>query len=147
MVAVDLVDDKLELAKQLGADYTVNARQEDPVEAIKKLGGADAAISLAVSPRAFEQAFRSLRRGGTLVFVALPADNYMQLPIFETVLNGINIVGSIVGTRLDLTEVFELHSAGKTHVIYETRKLEDVNHSFEEIEQGRIPARLVFDMA
>ena len=61
----------------------VNAKQEDPVEAIKKLGGADAAISLAVSPRAFEQAFRSLRRGGSLVFVALPADNYMQLPIFE----------------------------------------------------------------
>lgn len=147
VVAVDLVDDKLELAKQLGADYTVNARNEDPVEAIKKLGGADAAVSLAVSPRAFEQAFRSLRRGGNLVFVALPADNYMQLPIFETVLNGIHIVGSIVGTRLDLTEVFELHAAGKTRVIYETRKLEDVNHSFEEIEQGRIPARLVFDMA
>jgi alcohol dehydrogenase, propanol-preferring len=147
VVAVDLVDDKLELAKQLGADYTVNAKQEDPVEAIKKLGGADAAISLAVSPRAFEQAFRSLRRGGNLVFVALPADNYMQLPIFETVLNGIHVVGSIVGTRLDLAEVFELHAAGKTHVIYETRKLEDVNHSFEEIEQGRIPARLVFDMA
>ena len=91
-----------ELAKKLGADYTVNGRKEDPVEAIKKLGGADAAISLAVSPKAFEQAFRSLRRGGTLVFVALPADNYMQLPIFETVLNGIKIVGSIVGTRLDL---------------------------------------------
>ena len=147
MVAVDLVEDKLELAKQLGADYTVNARQADPVEAIKQLGGADAAISLAVSPRAFEQAFRSLRRGGRLVFVALPADNSMQLPIFETVLNGIHIIGSIVGTRLDLAEVFELHAAGKTHIIYETRKLEDVNHSFEEIEQGRIPARLVFDMA
>jgi alcohol dehydrogenase, propanol-preferring len=147
VVAVDLVDDKLELAKQLGADYTVNAKNEDPVEAIKKLGGADAAVSLAVSPRAFELAFRSLRRGGTLVFVALPADNYMQLPIFETVLNGIHIVGSIVGTRLDLAEVFDLHAAGKTRVIYETRTLEDVNHSFEEIEQGRIPARLVFDMA
>ncbi len=85
VVAVDLVDEKLELAKKLGADYTVNGRTEDPVEAIKKLGGADAAISLAVAPRAFEQAFHALRRGGTLVFVALPADNYMQLPIFETV--------------------------------------------------------------
>lgn len=147
VVAVDLVDEKLELAKQLGADYTVNAKTEDPVETIKKLGGADAAISLAVSPRAFEQAFRALRRGGTLVFVALPAENYMQLPIFETVLNGIKVVGSIVGTRLDLSEVFDLHAAGKTRVIYETRHLEDVNHAFEEIEQARIPARLVFDMA
>src|SRR5256885_13063270 len=81
VVAVDLVDEKLELAKKLGADYTVNGRTEDPVEAIKKLGGAEAAHSPAGSPRAFEQAFRSLRRGGTLAFVALPADNYMQLQI------------------------------------------------------------------
>ncbi len=146
VVAVDLVDEKLELAKQLGADYTVNGTRENPVEAIKKLGGADAAISLAVSPRAFEQAFRALRRGGTLVFVVLPADNYMQLPIFETVLNGIKIVGSIVGTRLDLAEVFELHADGRTRVIYEKRHLEDVNQAFEEIEKARIPARLVFDM-
>jgi propanol-preferring alcohol dehydrogenase len=147
VVAVDLVDEKLDLAKKLGADYTVNAKAEDPVEAIKKLGGADAAISVAVSPRAFEQAFRALRRGGTLVFVALPADNYMQLPIFETVLNGIKVVGSIVGTRLDLAEVFDLHAAGKTRVIYETRRLEEVNDAIEEIEQARVPARLVFDMA
>lgn len=145
-MAVDLVDEKLDLAKKLGADYTVNGSQEDPVEAIKKLGGADAAISVAVSPKAFEQAFRSLRRGGTLVLVALPADNYMQLPIFETVLNGIKIVGSIVGTRLDLAEVFELYADGKTHMIYEKRQLEDVNHAFEEIEKARVPARLVFDM-
>jgi propanol-preferring alcohol dehydrogenase len=146
VVAVDLVDEKLELAKRLGADYTINGKVEDPVEAIKKLGGADAAICLAVSPRAYEQAFRALRRGGTLVFVALPADNYMQLPIFETVLNGIKIVGSIVGTRLDLAEVYDLHAAGKTHVMYEKRHLEDVNHAFEEVEQARVPARLVFDM-
>src|SRR6266550_8604169 len=146
VVAVDLVDEKLKLARELGADYTVNAKQEDPVEAIQKLGGADAAISLAVSPRAFEQAFKALRRGGTLVFVALPADNYMQLPIFETVLNGIKIVGSIVGTRLDLAEVFELHADGRTKVIYETRHLEDVNHAFEEIEKAQVAARLVFDM-
>jgi propanol-preferring alcohol dehydrogenase len=55
----------------------VNARQEDPAAAIKALGGADAAISPAVSPRAFEQAYGSLRRGGALVFVGLPADNHI----------------------------------------------------------------------
>ncbi len=146
VVAVDVVDEKLELARQLGAAYTVNSRQQDPIEAIKKLGGADAAISVAVSPKAFEHAYGSLRRGGTLVFVALPADNHIQLPIFETVLNGTKVVGSIVGTRLDLAEVFELHAAGKTHVTYETRHLEQVNACFEDIEKARIPARLVFDM-
>jgi len=146
VVAVDLIDDKLELARELGADYTVNGREEDPIQAIKKLGGADVAIVVAAAPRAFEQAYRSLRRGGTLAFVALPADNSFQLPIFETVLNGTKIVGSIVGTRVDLAETFELHAAGKTKVVYETRQLEDVNQSFQEVEQGRARARLVFDI-
>jgi alcohol dehydrogenase, propanol-preferring len=110
VVAVDIVDDKLELAKELGADHVVNAPIEDPVEAIKALGGAHAAISVAVAPKAFEQAFVALRRGGTLVFVALPADNFVRLPIFETALNGITVVGSIVGTRKDLAEVHAIHA-------------------------------------
>jgi alcohol dehydrogenase, propanol-preferring len=146
VVAVDLFDEKLKLAKELGADYVVNARTHDPVEEIKKLGGADAAISLAVSPKAFEQAFYSLRRGGRLVFVALPADNYVQLPIFETVLNGIQVIGSIVGTRTDLEETFQLHAAGRTKVIAETRHLHQVHEAFEEVEKAQVKARLVFQM-
>jgi len=146
VVAVDLFDEKLAMAKQLGAAYTVNAREQDPAAAIKALGGADAAIALAVSPRAFEQAYGSLRRGGTLVFVGLPADNYIKLPIFETVLNGTKVLGSIVGTRVDLQEVFELHAAGKTEVIYERRRLEDVNSAIHEVETGQVKARLVFDL-
>jgi alcohol dehydrogenase, propanol-preferring len=127
VVAVDLIDEKLKLAKNLGAAHTVNAKESDPFEEIKKLGVADAAICVAVSPKAFEQAHKSLRRGGTLVFVALPADNHVQLPIFETVVNGITIKGSFFGNRVDLAETFELHAAGKTRVERETRKLEDVN--------------------
>src|SRR5690242_16728812 len=144
VIAVDLFDDKLELARELGAEFTVNASREDPVEAIQALGGADQAIALAVSPRSFEQAYGSLRRGGTLVFVALPADNEVTLPIFETVLNGITIVGSIVGTRADLREVFELHAAGKTHVTREVRPLSQVNESIADVEAGRVAARIVF---
>ena len=145
VVAVDLIDEKLELARELGAEFTVNAKKEDPVEAIQRLGGADQAIALAVSPRAFEQAYGSLRRGGTLVFVALPADNEVTLPIFETVLNGITIVGSIVGTRTDLREVFELHAAGKTRVIRETRPLDQVNDAIADVEAGRVAARIVLE--
>src|SRR5918912_2902906 len=57
VVAIDLLDEKLDLARELGAEYTVNAAKQDPVTAINELGGADAAVVLAVSPRAFEQAF------------------------------------------------------------------------------------------
>ena len=145
VVAVDVLDDKLELASRLGAEFTVNAAREDPIAAIKALGGADQAIALAVSPRSFEQAYGSLRRGGTLVFVALPADNEVRLPIFETVLNGITVVGSIVGTRADLREVFELHAAGRTEVIREVRRLRSVNESIADVEAGRVAARIVFE--
>ena len=145
VVAVDVTEEKLELARELGAEFTINAKKEDPVEAIQRLGGADQAIALAVSPRAFEQAYASLRRGGTLVFVALPADNQVTIPIFETVLNGITIVGSIVGTRKDLREVFELHAAGKTRVIRETRPLADVNQAIADVESGRVAARIVLE--
>ncbi len=146
VVAVDISDDKLALATELGADHVVNALTEDPVAAIKALGGAHAAISVAVAPKAFEQAFGSLRRGGTLVFVALPADNFVRLPIFETVLNGITVLGSIVGTRKDLAEVYSIHALGRTRIIRETRTLDEVNESFEEVEKGLVKARIVFDL-
>jgi alcohol dehydrogenase, propanol-preferring len=143
VAAVDVIDEKLDLARDLGAEFVVNAAREDPTEALRKLGGVDVAIATAVSPKAFEQAYGALKRGGTLVFVALPAENHVTLPIFETVLNGITVVGSIVGTRLDLREVFELHAAGKTKVVYEERQLADVNEAIADVEAGRVPARLV----
>ena len=144
VIGVDVEDAKLELATELGADFVVNARATDPVAAIKDLGGADVAIALATSPRAFEQAFSSLRRGGRLVCVALPADDKMTVPIFDTVLSGKSIIGSIVGTRQDLTDVFALHGAGRTRVIAEPRPLDDVNLCIEEVLSGKVPARLVF---
>jgi propanol-preferring alcohol dehydrogenase len=146
VVAVDVHDEKLALARDLGATHTVNASAVDPVAAIQELGGADAAIALAAQPETFAQAFRSLRRGGRLVFVALPKDNVLPLPIFETVLGGITVAGSIVGTRLDLAEVYELHRAGRTRVVRESRRLEEVNEAFAEVEKGAVPARLVFDL-
>jgi alcohol dehydrogenase, propanol-preferring len=144
VIAVDIEDAKLDLATQLGADHVVNARTTDPVKAIQALGGADVAVALATSPRAFEQAFGSLRRGGRLVCVALPADDNMTIPIFDTVLGGKSIIGSIVGTRKDLADVFALHVAGRTKIIAEERHLEDVNTCIADVLAGRVPARLIF---
>lgn len=145
VIAVDVEDEKLELAKELGATHVVNAAKTDPVAAIQKLGGADVAVVLAASPTVFEQAFSSLSRGGRLICVALPADQQMTVSIFETVLKGISIIGSIVGTRQDLAEVFALHAAGRTRIIAEGRKLEDVNEAIAEVLSGKVLARLVFE--
>src|SRR5215213_2995683 len=147
VVAVDINDARLASAGAVGAEYLINPLREDPIAAIQRLGGADAAISTAVSPQAFEQAYGSLARGGKLVFVGLPADNHIQLPIFETVLGGLDIHGSIVGTRHDLEEVFALHQRGLTTLEYEERPLEDVNTAIEQVLDGSAPApRLVFRM-
>ncbi len=147
VIAVDVDAAKLEMARTLGADHLVNAAEWDPAESIQELGGADVAIVLAVSPRVFEGAFASLRRGGRLVCVGLPPESEgpMSLPLFPTVLKGISVIGSIVGTRADLAEVFELHARGRTRVIRETRRLEQVNEAIDDVLAGRAPARLVFE--
>jgi propanol-preferring alcohol dehydrogenase len=145
VIGVDIEDTKLTMATELGADHVINARTTDPVAAIQELGGADVAIALAASPASFDQAYRSLRRGGRLVCVALPADNAtLSLPIFDTVLNGKTVIGSIVGTRNDLADVFKLHAAGRTKVITVDRKLDEINQSIEDVLSGAIPARVVF---
>src|SRR6478735_3550424 len=120
-------------------------RPDAPPGGQRRLGGGDVAVALAASPASFDQAYRSLRRGGRLVCVALPGDNAtMQLPIFDTVLNGKTVIGSIVGTRNDLADVFALHAAGRTTVISVDRKLDDVNEAMTEVLTGKVPARIVF---
>ena len=145
VIAVDVEKEKLALARELGAEHTVNAAEVDPVEAIQALGGADVAVVLAASAKVFEQAFASLRRGGRLICVALPAEGTMSIPIFETVVKGIQVIGSIVGTRQDLHAVFELHAQGRTRVVAEGRKLDDVNQAMDDVLSGAALARLVFE--
>ena len=145
VTAVDIEDEKLELAHQLGADHLVNALKTDPVADIQSRGGLDVALALAASNESFRQAFASLRRGGRMVCVGLPAQGDLDVPIFETVLGGLSVIGSIVGTREDLAEVFSLHAAGRTRVISEGRELADVNSVFEEVLSGRVPARVVIE--
>ncbi|HMN97859.1 MAG TPA: zinc-dependent alcohol dehydrogenase [Miltoncostaeaceae bacterium] len=136
VVAVDINEHRLRTARRLGAEEVVHAGEDDPVAAIRRLGGARAAIVTAVQPVAFEQAFGSLARGGTLVCVGLPAENAMRLPIFETVLGGLTVVGSIVGTHHDLEEVFELHTRGMTTVERSEVPLDDVNAAIEAVLDG-----------
>lgn len=147
VIAVDVTEEKLAMATTLGADHVVDAATTDPVAAITDLGGCDVAVVLAASTEVFDQAFASLRRGGRLVCVAMPAgDAVMSVPIFDAVIRGKSVIGSIVGTRNDLADVFALHAAGRTRVITETRKLDEVNESIADVLAGHVPARVVFQL-
>lgn len=146
VIAVDIQDDKLELASELGADKTINGFRVDPVEEIKNLvGGVQAAVSVAVTKKAFEQAYRSVKRDGTLVVVGLPNAD-LPIPIFDTVLNGVTVKGSIVGTRKDLQEAIEFAAQGKVRTNIEVQPLEKINEVFERMETGQINGRVVLTL-
>jgi propanol-preferring alcohol dehydrogenase len=147
VIAVDIDDAKLDLARKLGAELTVNARNEDPVAFVKKsVGGAHGVLVTAVSTKAFQQALGMVGRGGTVALNGLPPGEF-PLSIFDTVLNGVTVRGSIVGTRLDLQEALDFAGQGKVHATVATEKLENVNSVFDRMRRGEIEGRIVLDMA
>ncbi len=145
VAAVDIDDEKLAFAKKLGATVTVNAKNTDPGEYLKKeIGGAHGVLVTAVSSIAFDQALSMVRRGGTVVFNGLPTGDF-PVSIFDTVLNGITIRGSIVGTRLDLQESLDMAAAGKVKATVAAEPLENINDIFDRMRDGKIEGRIVID--
>jgi len=145
VIAVDVDDAKLDLARELGAVLGVNARKADPVAYVKKeVGGAQGVLVTAVSPKAFEQAIGMVGRGGTVSLNGLPPGDF-PLPIFGTVINGITVRGSIVGTRLDLQEALDFAGEGKVKATIATEPLENINDIFARMHRGDIQGRIVID--
>lgn len=143
VAAVDIADDKLALAKRHGAEVVVNARQGDPSEAVlKETGGAHGVLVTAVHPSAFGQAIHMTRRGGTIVFNGLPAGDF-PASIFEIVLKGLTVRGSIVGTRQDMQEALDFYARGLIHATVATRELSEINDIFDEMKHGKIDGRVV----
>jgi alcohol dehydrogenase, propanol-preferring len=143
VAAVDVADDKLALAKKHGAELLVNALHEDPIEVVQKVtGGAHGVLVTAVHPSAFGQAIHMSRRGGTIVFNGLPAGDF-PASIFEIVLKGLTVRGSIVGTRQDLAEALEFYARGQIHPTVATRDLSEINAVFDEMKHGKIDGRVV----
>jgi propanol-preferring alcohol dehydrogenase len=147
VAAIDVADDKLELAKQLGAELTVNAMNENPGEVLKKAtGGMHGVLVTAVSPIAFEQGIGMLRRKGTIALVGLPKGSF-ELPIFDTVLNRHTVRGSIVGTRKDMQEAVAFAAEDKVKANIHMGKLEDINKIFDDMRKGDITGRIVLQIA
>ena len=147
VIAVDINNDKLALAKEVGADIVINGREVDDVPGLikeKTNGGAHSSVVTAVSKVAFNQAVDSVRAGGRVVAVGLPSE-MMDLSIVKTVLDGIQVIGSLVGTRKDLEEAFQFGAEGLVVPVVEKRPVEDAVDVFDEMEAGTIQGRLVLD--
>lgn len=144
VVALDVGAEKLALAEDLGADASVNARDNDAVEQVMQLtgGGAHGMLVTAVSPPAFSQALRLVRRKGTISMVGLPPGEF-PTPIFDVVLKRITLRGSIVGSRKDLAEALAFAADGKVKAHIHEKRLEDINSVFDDLENGKVDGRIV----
>lgn len=146
VVAVDVADDKLALAQQLGADMVVNAATENAVQAVQKhLRGAHGVLVTAVSESAFSTGLGMLHKRGTMSLVGLPPGDF-ALPIFDVVLNAKTVRGSIVGTRKDLEESLQFAAEGKVSAHYSTDRLDNINQVFDRMKSGQIDGRVVMTL-
>jgi len=146
VVAVDIAEDKLALARELGADLALNAAEVDvAAELQSQIGGVHGVLVTAVSNSAFSQAVGMLRRCGFMSLVGLPPGDF-PLPIFEIVLKRITVRGSIVGTRNDLREALEFAGEGKVASHFSWDRLENINAIFDRMKAGKIDGRIVLQM-
>ena len=136
VIAIDVNDEQLKLATEMGADLAINSRTEDAARIVQeKAGGAHAAVVTAVAKAAFNSAVDAVRAGGRVVAVGLPPES-MSLDIPRLVLDG---------TRQDLTEAFQFAAEGKVVPKVALRPLADINTIFTEMEEGKIRGRMVID--
>ncbi len=134
------------LAKECGADLVYDGPGDQAGEWIKERtqGGVQGVIVTAVAKAPFSQALKSIKRGGKVVPVGLPPES-MEISIFDTVLNGHEIAGSIVGTRKDLIETLDFARNGQIKPVITVKKLEEINEIFDDMLAGKINGRVVID--
>jgi propanol-preferring alcohol dehydrogenase len=144
--AVDIDDGKLAHAQRLGADAIVNAKNGDPVAAVRKVtdGGAQGVLITAPSLDAFRQGVGMTRKRGTCVLVGLPPGEF-PLPLFDVVANCITVRGSFVGTRQDMAEALGFALEGKVKADIEVQPLSAINRVFERLQHGDVASRVVLE--
>ena len=142
VIAVDLSDEKLALAKSLGASAAVNAASTNVVKELRSKGRVHIALVASAAKAAYDTAFACVRPTGTLLVVGLPAENICFPPIMMSAAE-IRIQASAVGTRQDLREVLALAATGKIRCRVGTRPLSEANQALEQLRSGQVSGRLV----
>lgn len=142
VTAIDVSDEKLELAKSLGASHTFNAASSNVVKELRAKGGVHVAIVTSAAKVAYDIAFYGLRPTGTLLVVGLPADDICFPPIMMAA-GEVRIQATAVGTRDDLREVLAMAAAGKVRCQVTSRPLAQANEVLEDLRRGRIAGRVV----
>ena len=146
VVAVDIDDQKLALARALGAELTLNAATESPINEVRRsIGGAHGVLITAVSLKAVEQGIGLLRRGGTCVLVGIPPGKF-ALSTFDLVVKGLTVRGSIVGTRQDLSDALQFAAEGKAAATIEIQSLDAINATLDRLRDGKVHGRVVLRM-
>ena len=152
IVAIDLADDKLGLARQLGATDTVNARADDAAEQIRALsgGGVDVAFEMAGSARAMELAYKITRRGGITVTAGLPPPTAtLALPLVNLVAEERTVMGSYIGSCVptrDIPRYVGLYQRGRLPVdrlMSGVLTLEEINEGFDRLHEGKAVRQVV----
>lgn len=141
VAVADISEGKLEQARAAGADFAGHA--ETASRALQKQwGGVDAAIVLAPSPVAVQQAFRSVKRTGTVVLVGISVNTY-ELPLVDTILKGIRIRGSYLGSRQELDAVFQMAMGGALRPQVTTYPIDEAPAVLDQLRCGEIHGRAV----
>lgn len=142
VVAVDISDEKLALAKSLGSSTTVNASTNNVIKELRNRGGAHVALVTSAARASYETAFHCVRPTGTLMVVGLPADP-VCFPAILMAAGEIRVQASTVGTRQDLREVLAMAAAGKVRCQVAPRPLAEVNEALDQLRRGQVSGRLV----
>ncbi|MGA7971137.1 MAG: zinc-dependent alcohol dehydrogenase [Terriglobales bacterium] len=142
VTAVDVSEEKLALAKSLGASRTLNAASAEVVKEVRRSGGVHVALVTSAAKSAYDMAFYCVRPTGTLLVVGLPAKDISFPPILMAA-GEIQIKASAVGTRDDLREILKMGAAGTVHCQVTERPLDDVQEILEELERGEVSGRIV----
>jgi alcohol dehydrogenase len=152
VIAVDLSEEKLKLAKELGATHTFVASDPDVVQKIKDAtkGGVDFAVEMAGSPRAFDTAYKITRRGGTTLTAGLPPPNATwAMPGVNLVAEERTIKGSYIGTCVpsrDLPRYIDLYMQGRLPVnrlMSGKMPLAQINEGFDLLHDGKVVRQVI----